>query len=435
MGRVEGWQAAVAEVLGATWHAIVPVVVALWLSVEAFAVRFRGGDLVINGEPAFFLIAGYRWANGVVMYRETFDAKPPGVFETAALASLVTGGNQVLMWTITMALTTMAALGTLALVAALVRGWTGSPWGAAVAGLVPLTIGEFHALYVPGLRAKPFFLVFGLAAVYLYCKRRPALAAASAVLSAAFWQFGLIFAVGIVGGYVVGPERPPWRRLGLGGGTVAAIVLLPIVAGGAFVHLLEQALIVPAVISEGKTAGERLSWMLRELGGNVVGLAYGAGMLGTATVVEWTLRDELYEHLAAVRGVFFVPLLVGWFGLQVTYFDYDSLQDFVPFLVMASLAIGIAIAAIDRGRQRTLPAPDWGVIVVGLVVVVVLYLNVTGQGTAFPTGATPIETYSDAGCHLKVALGAPDGGLSYEWFERTGVEQGSSPCQLHFLRW
>jgi hypothetical protein len=422
-------------ILRSTWHFVIPVIIALWLSIERFALRLRSGDIVINGEPAFFLIAGHRWANGLVMYRETFDAKPPGVFETAALASLVTGGNPVLMWTVTMTLTTMAALGTLVLVAVLVHRWTDSRWAAVVAGVMPLAIGKFHALYVPGLRAKTFFLVFGLAAVYLYCERRPALAGACAVLSAAFWQFGVIFAVGVVGGYVVGDEPTPWRRLGLGGGMVTALVLLPLLVGGAFVHLLEQALVVPVVVGESKTVNQRLGWILRELGGNVVGLAYGSAILGTAVITEWTFRSELEDHLADARGVFFVPLLTGWFGLQVTVFDYDSLQDFIPFLVMAGLAAGVGIAALDRRRERTLPAPDWGALVIGTLVLVVLYLTVTGQGTAFPTGATPIETYSDAGCHLKVALGAPEGGLSYEWFERTGVEQGASPCRLHFLRW
>ena len=270
-----------------------------------------------------------------VPYLHAFDIKPPGIFELAALLSLVSGGDPYLLALISILAATGSVVLTVALIGMLVYEHTGSSYAAYVAGTVPLTYPPYYQMAAAGLRPKHFAPVFGLLGVFLILRRRWFLGGIATAFAAASWQLAIIFPIAaVLSATRNGDSRAKYRTV-VGMGIAVIIVCAPFVLAGrsALTSMVLQS-ILPVIHSpsvERISLLGRLAKFVRFY--RVAALFIVAGIVGAAT-----FRD--FDRAA------WVPLVAGWFSLGLLAFDFGGLADTFLFLVTASVGAGFLAFAL-----------------------------------------------------------------------------------------
>lgn len=325
------------------------------------------GKPALNVDSALFQHAGWYVTRGAIPYIDIWDIKPPLVIETTTVLALLAGGDPFLLHLLSVAVMSVAAIGCSLLVSLLAHRLTGDGRAALLAGLTLLTVPGFYHLSAHGFRPKYFTLFFGLAALVLGLRNRPLPAGMAAAASAGYWQYGVIFAVLVVGLALEHRDRRALVRQLLGMALVTTVVLLPILTWGTLVPMLIEVLYVPLTSQSAQPLVQRLGKLVFYLAYALVPAALG--VVGLATAAR-----QLPRHWWVYVGA-------AWGGFQIL-FDLDSAPDLYLFVVF--LALGVALFA-ERARPR---ARQWlSVVIVGIVLLNALWVsgvvaNPVGERTA-----------------------------------------------------
>jgi hypothetical protein len=335
------------------------------------------GRPAINIDSALFQHAGWYVTQGAVPYIDIWDIKPPLAIETTTVLAVL-AGDPLQLHLLSVAVTAAAAIGCSLLVALLAHRLTGDARAALLAGLTLLTVPGFYYLSANGFRPKYFTLCLGLAALLFGLRDRPLFAGMAAAASAGYWQYGVIFAVFVVGIAIQRRDRRALVRHVLGMAVVTAVVVAPILARGALVPMLVEVVYVPLTAQETQP-------LLQRLGKLVFYLAYALvpALLGTYGLATGG-RQHLRRHWWVYAGA-------AWGGFQLL-FDLDSAPDL--YLLVVFLALGVALFA-ERAQPRT---RQWfSVCLLGIVLLNALWV---GGVVANPIGGGPDIATDDAETNL-----------------------------------
>jgi 4-amino-4-deoxy-L-arabinose transferase-like glycosyltransferase len=294
------------------------------------------GHPVVNIDSAFFQHAGWYVTQGAVPYVDIWDIKPPLVIETTTVLAVLAGGDPLLIHFLSVAVTSVAAVGCSLLVFMLAHRLTGNARAALLAGLTLLTVPGFYYLSANGFRPKYLTLFCGLAALLFALRNRPLFAGMAAAASAGYWQYGVIFAALVVGIAIQRRDRNALARQILGMALVTTIVLIPILAWGALVPMLVEVIYVPLTSQAAQPFTQRLGKLVFYLAYALVPAVLGAYGLATGG------RQHLPRHWWVYAGA-------AWGGLQLLL-DLDSAPDL--FFLVVFLALGVALFA-ERAKPRT----------------------------------------------------------------------------------
>lgn len=290
----------------------------------------------LGADETLFAYSGWLWAETAkVPYLHLWDVKPPAIHETAALFSLLSGGNPwgiALLSALSMCL---LIIWSNVLIGQLVYYHTTNPVAAYIAGTTPLVYDTYYNLAATGLRPKHFTIFFGLLGVYFYLvKDRWALGGFSVAIAAGYWQFGVIFPIiAVVASYTVGKSELKAVVGGGFGATLLVVVPVYITSPAAFSSMLVEVIGTSIWVTEPLEIGIRLRKFLRFLSFALP--VIGLGLFGSVLAI--TKRETAWITVGA-----------GWFFLQVFRLDLDGSPDLLLLVIFAALGIGVLIESFDE---------------------------------------------------------------------------------------
>jgi hypothetical protein len=348
------------------WLLVVGGVAALVQALSVGRALSGSGHPTINIDSALFQHAGWYVTQGAIPYIDIWDIKPPLAIETTTVLAALAGGDPFLIHLLSVAVTGAAAVGCSLLVGLLAYRLTGDGRAALLAGLVLLTVPGFYRLSANGFRPKYFTLFLGLAALVFGLRNQSLFAGMAAAASAGYWQYGVIFAVLVVGIAIQHRDRRALVRQVLGMALVTTAVLLPIVAWGALVPMVVEVIYVP-LTSQGTQP------LIQRLGKLLMYLAYALIPVAVGVYGLVSRRDRLRHDWWVYAGA-------AWGGFQLL-FDLDSAPDL--FLLVTFLALGVALFA-ERARpqaRRWLSVGLAAIVLVNALWVGGVVVNPVGEGT------------------------------------------------------
>ncbi len=338
--RVESW-------VDRHWMVVLGGLAIIVQALSVGRALFGPGKPALNVDSALFQHAGWYVTQGAIPYIDIWDIKPPLVIETTTVLAFL-ARDPLQLHLLSVAVTSAAAVGCSLLVGLLAHRLTSDGRAALLAGLTLLTMPGFYYLSANGFRSKYFTLFFGLVALALQLRNRSFLAGMAAAASAGYWQYGVIFAVLVVGIALEHRDRRALAQQILGMALVTTIVLLPILAWGALVPMLVEVVYVPLTSQSTQPLVQRLGKLVFYLAYALVPVTLGVFGLATA-------GRQLPRHWWVYAGA-------AWGGFQIL-FDLDSAPDL--FLLLVFLALGVALFA-ERARPQT---RQWLSVVMGGIVV------------------------------------------------------------------
>lgn len=307
-------------------------------------------------DPAFFQHTGWYVLNGGIPYVDVWDVNPPFVFGITAALAVLSGGDMVVLQTLSGVLMVAVNAASVLLVGRLAYRLTDNTAAAVAAGVVLLIVPEVYVMPVVGTRAQFYALFFGLVALALVLRDQPVAAGATAAVSAGCWQAGAGFALLVVGMAVQRAGRRGALAVIAGGSVVAGLVVLGFAAAGALVPMVVETVLAPLVGGAPYTLRGRIYSILLVLGYGMVVLP--VAFYGWGHTVGHDVRNRWWVLAGGLL-----------FGLQVLFVDMDGATDLVLWLAFVALGVAIAVASIAPTSVRVLGAvhiPDrrWAVVAV-----------------------------------------------------------------------
>ncbi|MFT4890160.1 MAG: hypothetical protein ACI9YT_001073 [Halobacteriales archaeon] len=379
-------------------------------------------------DSRIFEFFGWRIARGDRLYLDLWEVKPPLSFEITAALAWLSGGD---VWTyhlLCVAVTGLAAVGSVVLVGAHVRDLTDDGVAAAAAGLAMYVVVAFHLRAGYGFKPKYFVALAALAAVWLVRRDRPFAGGLAAAAAVGFWQVAAVVPVLALGVAAQRGSKRTAARVLVGGAVGAGAMLAPIVYWGASRAMLAQVVAVPLTAVPGGDPIVHLRKFPRYVA--VGDGPFLAGVVGVAWI--GLRRDRARAWWAAVGGA--------WFLAVALFFDFDLAPDLFPALAFVAVALGLLLAAVDVRVRRVLVA--WTVFALVVNVALMGWLPPFGG----PVGITDSPDLADreaidapynaserkallwydvepTTCHVFVAK------TEATWIERTGGNRTASTCQ------
>jgi len=379
-------------------------------------------------DSRIFEFFGWRIARVDRLYLDLWEVKPPLSFELTAALAWLSGGDVWIYHLLCVAVTGLAAVGSVVLVGAHVLDRTDDAVAAVTAGLAMYFVIAFHLRSGYGFKTKYFVVLAALGAVWLVVHDRPFVGGLAAAAAVGFWQVAAVVPVLVLGLAVQRGSKRTVAWVVAGGAVGAGLILAPIVYWGATRAMIAQVVAVPltAVPSDGGIVNLRK--FPRYLAASDV--PFLAGVVGLAWI--GLVRDRTRAWWAAVGGA--------WFLAVALFFDFDLAPDLFPALAFVGVGLSLLVAAVDGRIRRVLVA--WAVFA--------LVVNVGFMGWLPPFGsATEITDPPDLAdrdaidapynaserkallwydvepttCHVFVAK------TEATWIERTDGNRTASTCK------
>lgn len=327
-------------VLTTHWRTILAAQTALLMGSMALPKIVLPGRPKLGHDASFYLHSGWRWTQGYVPYLHTWDVKPPFMHELSALFSLLVGGDPYWLATLATVATATTVVGIVVLVGTLVYVHTENHVAAYAGGTTVLAYPIVYTLAAKGMRPKYYVMFLGLCGVWLATRERYGAGGASTAAAAWTWQFGAVFPLIVLGGafrrWHERGDPSAVRRTVLGAGALSALVLAPIVAGGALVAMLGQTLFASFLAPEPLTLIDRIARFFAVT--DMAAPLALCGLVGCAT--------PLVSSRGETRALW-IPAGTMWFSFQVFHLDFQSGADLLLLWVFIALGVGLLVARTD----------------------------------------------------------------------------------------
>ena len=346
VAAVASAQRRVDAALAGRWRVLVVALAAVAQAVGAWRVLSRPAYPRLRDSKIFEYV-GWQVAHGTTLYVETFEVKPPLSFETTAVLSVLAGDDQLLYHHLNVALTCVAAVVAVALVAEFVHALTGEPAAAVAAACSLYVLPQFALRSGFGFKAKYFVLATSLLALWLARddpggrgwsanqvlgrETTDVLAGVAAAAAVGYWQLAAVVPL-VVLGLAARRGRRAVGRVVAGGAVASLVVLAPVLAAGVdgVVAMLNQTVLVSRYATQGGSALDRavrapnmLYWGRPLFAVGLVGLAAAA-------------------HRGRDRGGAWPMAACGaWFLAVVVAFDLDAAPDLFPTLAFVAVGVGV----------------------------------------------------------------------------------------------
>lgn len=332
------------EFMDQHWLPALAGTAAATLLLSFIRVFFSSSPPPMTGDAAYWQHTGWYIAQGATPFVDMLGGKLLSL-ETVTILGVLTGGNVYALHVVSVLLTAGVAAGTAVLAGRIVHAVTGNGVAAFLGGLGVLAFPAAHYVPVHGFQGKIYALFFGLLSVHLFLSDRAFWSGVTAAASAGYWPLGIIFPATVLARY--GQERGTGelRRAvgGMAAMTVAAV--LPVVIAGLTVPMLVQTVLMPLYGSG--SGGVSLVLRLGKLG----------LLLGYAGIVVLIgLYDAGRTGRTAWREHWWLPVLVGWFTLQILFIDFDWVPDLLPVTAVTAIGAGVAVDRVDVPWDRVCAA-------------------------------------------------------------------------------
>ena len=289
-------------------------------------------------DPATFMLGGELLSRGYSPYLYMFDVKPPAIYLTTALTSLVTQGP-IQHYVVASLLASLFAALTVLAAAGIVYNRTRSNAAAIAVGLSVFAYTDFLALPVIGIYAKYFALGFGSLGLFAVLTDRPTLGVALATLAAGYWQFAVIFT--LIAGIEVYYRGASLRGPVAAGVGVVAVVVAPIVLLGGGRAMIEQVVLHSLTMSDQSAGVVSRIYEFRGIVPFAWPLFYG-GLLASV------------YYLVHYRREWWVGAGLAWSLLQLGFLDFDSFPDGFLLVVWVAVGLGLFVGRLSRDERIAL---------------------------------------------------------------------------------
>jgi len=368
----------------------------------------------IHRDSKLFYHIGYIITTGHVPYVDVWEVKPPLTYETAALVSLLGGGDPWLTHLVGVAATGAMMIGITVMIYVVTADTFENQYSGLVSAAVWASYPAVHYFPVLGFRVKYFALFFGLFGLWLTLQDRPLLSGVVTAAAAAYWQFAIVFCLLVIllhctdavdrhrGGKSLSEaiSKVAWL---LGGFMISFVVVVgPIaIAGGLFAMLSE-------VIISGLVAGEDPN-VLRRLGLGLLKLksAIPLVLIGAVGFIRFLRQDAHRFAWISAGGVLF--------GLQILFVDFDGAPDLLGGYLFVALSVG-GLYALSSGPKSYVVS----ILVAGCLVFSLVFMGGTGAIVRPVYEDRPNESEQAVLTKGVRAVGEAVGGSSLTGPRRTG---------------
>jgi hypothetical protein len=284
-----------------------------------------------GGDPMTFEYAGWQLAEeGEPPYESIFDVKTPLVYTFPGLLALLSLGNPMIYHALAVIFTSLAAISSIVIAGLFVYRETESEVAGLITGLSMISITNYITMAALGIRAKQYVILFGVLSLYLYSRESYKLSGLTAAFSAGFYQFGIIFALILLGRDLISERFSNIKEIVIGGFTGFLITVLPVMALGAGPEMINQSVLAVLNGSDTQTLFGYLSRIYR----SVLHLRYGIIILGIAAISTVTNLERTKEY-------WWIPFGLTVFAIKALFIDLDAEDDIFILMTFASLATGL----------------------------------------------------------------------------------------------
>lgn len=295
-------------------------------------------SFLMNSPPASRLDAAFmQWVGwytattDAAIYTGIFDIQAPLAYIYPELLYYFSFGNLTLHHFLNVSTTLAAAVIVVYLLGQITYDYTDNWKAAVMASLIMLSLHQFTLHASMGFRRKIFSLMFGLLSIKMYEQGREKLSGIFAVLSPAFYAFGVFFAVTVFIKTLKNRREEFLQFILVSGATILA-VLTPVLIEGVLDEMILEAIIVPLSISENKT-------ILQVLGQAIITLRYPFTFFFTG-VIGSIIAYRKKKYWVTAGFIFYT--------YQLFSLDFDSASDTFILFSFISVTTGLLLAEIPE---------------------------------------------------------------------------------------
>lgn len=361
----------------------------------------------INGDPALFMYGGNLFHHGYAPYLHLWDIKPPMIYLTTGGIAFFAPESPWIQYYIGAFLMSLAVVIAVLCVSYIVYQETGDEVAGALAGVGMASYPILLFLPVLGIVVEPFVLAFGFASLVFLQQSRYIVAAILSVISAGFWQFGIIF-FAIVFWYAW--RDKDHRRVFTAAVGTTAIVFIPFVVTGSAVSMVVEVTLGLFGHTESLNLISRVEKMISIM--RFDALIVVSGIIATGWLV--------HQNRAPA---WLLPLLI-WVIIQPLFLDLDRGPDLLLLTSTAPIGLGIAFAHVSVRTKWILSVLVLGVGLVMLAGAHGWFVNPRppGPGESIRHQHFLQQMYPPEDCFLG------DGFKQQRWVELTGGSLDQKRC-------
>ena len=358
------------------------------------------------GMGGLFQWGGWYWTQGGVPYYHFWDAKPPLIFETAAILSSVSGGNMYILHVLSVSVTSAAMVGTSIIIGLLAFQQTENELAGLTSGISIFMLPPYYLLSAQNLRPETMGVFFGLLSIYMYNQRNSILSGAFAAIGAGFWQLAIIFPAILL--YRARDQDFNFiKKVFVSMGAVTLITLAPFIYEGVMHPLVMSTIVWPVTTDVGTSGNIPLFlYPLRLL----INMGYATPLFVICVVAPIALRYN------SVSDVTWVGVATG-LGVCLVMFTFENASDLYPLFAVSCITVGILY---DQTQDRFNQIFISGVAL--LVALNMIWYGGTGIIPGVSSNDSLIPTQEDS---LKFAMSQSD----------NKIGSNSSPTYSHGYYW
>jgi hypothetical protein len=315
------------------WERFVVLISIVFNLLGGAKVALYNDSLPASGDAVIFQHVGWYLTEGGRLYSHIFEIKPPVAHETTALLALLTGGDPKLLHVAAIGLNIGAVIISAWGIATIVYNRTNDPVSATTAAVTLFILPFVLEGVWYGFKSKFYVLAFGVLTVVFSDEERWLAVGASSALAAGYWQIGIFFP--FLALWLADNSDHPQAllRTVVGGVTIAVIAVAPIVAWGGVGEMIAAVVVIPMVIGEGTHA---IAAIIPYEYGSAELVLFPAALTIAGMAGRFVTNNKELPQVHA-----WLLAWVGWFGLSILAFDYESGPDLLLLTGGIAILVGL----------------------------------------------------------------------------------------------
>ena len=311
--------------------------IAIFVSAVNFVRSFLLNSTPASGIDSVFMewVGWYTATTDAAIYTGIFDIQAPLAYLYPKLLYYFSFGNLTLHHFLNVSTTLSAAVIVVYLIGQITYDYTDNWKAAVIAALVMLSLHQFTLQASMGFRRKIFALMFGLLSIKMYENGREKFSGIFAVLSPAFYAFGVFFSITVFI-KMLENRREEFTYFILASSATIIAVLTPVLIEGVLDEMILEAIIVPLSISENKT-------LLQVMGQAVITLRYPFTFFFTGLIGS---------ILAFKQKKYWVTAGFMFYTYQLFFIDFDSASDAFMLFGFLSISTGLLLAKVPEKIEQ-----------------------------------------------------------------------------------